>query len=192
MTTQYDQYYKTENLFGEPSKELLNFFRSKDPNSTVIDIGCGQGRDAIAVGRLGFKVIGVDNSKTGIEQLNVVAKNEGLNVTGMVGNMFNLDGLNEFDFFILDSMFHFTTKDREKEVKFLKSLLSESKPGAEFVICNQNTGDKCKTIVETFLEEKNAKLKLEQEFEYIFTDSETNHQSTTPYKLLVFEKLRLT
>ena len=192
MTNHYDTYYKTENLFGEPSKELLNYFKSKDSNSSVLDIGCGQGRDAIAVGRLGFKVIGIDNSTTGIDQLNSMAQKEGINVTGKVGDMFKQDGLNDFDFFILDSMFHFTKKDREKEVKFLKSVLTEAKPGAEIVICNQDTGNKCKTILETFLSEKNVKLKVEQKFEYVFTDTETNHSSTSPYKLLVFEKLRLT
>lgn len=190
MTNQYDHYYQTENLFGEPSNELIDYFQSKDTKAKVLDIGCGQGRNALALGRIGFNVTGVDHSKTGIDQLNSAALQEGLTVTGVIGDMFQLDGLNNFDYFILDSMFHFTKKDREAEINFLKSLLTKAKPGAEIVICNQDTGDKCTTIIETLCSKENAIVKLQGPFNYIFKDSTTGHKSTTPYKFMVFEKIR--
>jgi 2-polyprenyl-3-methyl-5-hydroxy-6-metoxy-1,4-benzoquinol methylase len=37
--------------------------------STVIDVGCGNGRDSLFFMNLGFKVIGIDASKKAIESI---------------------------------------------------------------------------------------------------------------------------
>lgn len=58
----YDKYYETENLFGKPYAELIEFFNNYDHKGCLIDIGCGQGRDCIPLARLGYKVTGIDNS----------------------------------------------------------------------------------------------------------------------------------
>ncbi|WP_409070426.1 class I SAM-dependent methyltransferase [Aliifodinibius sp. S!AR15-10] len=34
-----------------------------------MDFGCGQGRDALFIARMGHRVLGVDISKTGISQM---------------------------------------------------------------------------------------------------------------------------
>lgn len=154
----------------------------------MLDIGCGQGRNALAIGELSFEVTGIDNSKTGIDQMNELAKEKNLNVTGIIGDMFAMNGLNKFDYLILDSMFHFTKNDKEKEVNFLKDLLLKAKDGTEVIISNLNTDKKCDIIKETFLAKGKSELILEKDFEYIFIDSETKHTSTSPYKFLVFKK----
>ena len=56
----YDKHYQTPNYFGEPYPELLSFFSKYKPKGHVLDLGCGQGRDAIAMARMGYKVTGVD------------------------------------------------------------------------------------------------------------------------------------
>lgn len=48
MTVAYDKYYQTANLFGEPYLELIEFFSEYPMKGKVLDLGCGQGRDAIA------------------------------------------------------------------------------------------------------------------------------------------------
>ena len=74
MAVTYDKYYKTENLFGQPYPELLAFFTEYPKKGNVLDLGCGQGRDAIPLARLGFDVTGIDNSSVGIAQMNRIAK----------------------------------------------------------------------------------------------------------------------
>lgn len=47
MTVTYDKHYETENLFGDPYPELIEFFDKYSRKGNLLDLGCGQGRDAI-------------------------------------------------------------------------------------------------------------------------------------------------
>ena len=78
MSVGYDKYYQTEDLFGEPYRELIEFYSAILKKGKLLDLGCGQGRDAIPLARMGFDVVGMDNSSVGITQLNAVAKKEKL------------------------------------------------------------------------------------------------------------------
>ena len=105
MTVTYDKYYQTENLFGDPYSELIEFFAEYPKNGKILDLGCGQGRDAIALARLGYSVTGIDNSKVGIEQMNQIGKDENLNLVGQVGDIYSFSRFDQFDIVLLDSMF---------------------------------------------------------------------------------------
>ena len=89
MTVRYDKYYQTENLFGAPYLELIEFFVEYPKKGKVLDLGCGQGRNAIALARIGYSVTGIDSSKVGIEQMNQVGKDDNLDLVGQVGDIYN-------------------------------------------------------------------------------------------------------
>ena len=76
MSQEYDKYYQTENLFGEPYPELIKLYGAIEHKGKLLDLGCGQGRDAIALARLGYEVVGIVYSKVGIAQLYKIAKKE--------------------------------------------------------------------------------------------------------------------
>ena len=115
MTVAYDKYYRTENLFGEPYSELIEFFAEYPKKGKVLDLGCGQGRDAIALARLGYSLTGIDTSRIGIAQMNQIGQNENLDLVGQVDDIFSFDRFSDFDIVLMDSMFHFARKDKKKE-----------------------------------------------------------------------------
>lgn len=72
----YDKYYKKAHYFGDPYPGLQEFFKAYEPKGNLLDLGCGQGRDALFLGRLGYKVKGIDISQVGINQMNKAANEE--------------------------------------------------------------------------------------------------------------------
>jgi SAM-dependent methyltransferase len=130
----YDKYYIEQDYFGEPYPGLVEFFKKHEPKCTVLDLGCGQGRDALLLGRLGYEVVGVDSSSVGIEQLNQIALKEKLSVKGVVGDMYSYPISDGYDMVLLDSIFHFYSRDKKREKDFLIRILAGLKPGG--ILCN--------------------------------------------------------
>ncbi|RRQ50223.1 methyltransferase domain-containing protein [Maribacter algicola] len=188
MKVAYDKYYETENLFGNPYPELIEFFSDYSERGKILDLGCGQGRDAIPLARLGYNVTGIDNSKVGIEQMNRIAENESLKFIGKVTDIFEFDSFGEFDFKLLDSMFHFAKNDRKKEIDFIKKILLNIKKGCLVVFCVQDTGKKIEILNETIDFEKQLNRLSDKKFEYIFEDKENGHKLKTDYRMVVVEK----
>jgi 2-polyprenyl-3-methyl-5-hydroxy-6-metoxy-1,4-benzoquinol methylase len=160
--TSYDKHYKTEEYFGDPYPELINFLSGISPKGKLLDLGCGQGRDAIPLARLGFKVTGIDSSSTGIDQMLKIAQEEGLTLKGILGDIYKFKGIERFDIILLDSMFHFTHKHREKEVEYLSDVLGSMKSGAMLVLCLHNMGAIYKTFIGVINQYDNLVLIMEQ------------------------------
>ena len=130
----YDKHYKLPNYFGAPYPELLSFFKHHEPKGHVLDLGSGQGRDSIALARLGYTVTGIDISKVGVSQMLLVTEKENLNLSGYVWDMYEYPIVESVDIILLDSMLHFYPKDREKETEFLKRIMNELKLGGFLVV----------------------------------------------------------
>lgn len=188
MRPTYDQYYQTENLFGAPYPELIAFFAEFSKKGKVLDLGCGQGRDAIALARLGYRVTGIDNSRVGVDQMNQVGREEGLNLLGQVGDIYAFDDYDQFDIVLLDSMFHFASKDREKEIGLIRKIVSEISVGSILVVCIQDTGDKVQLLNQAIDFEKQLDRLVDRRFKYRFEDKASGHKSETEYRMIVVEK----
>jgi 2-polyprenyl-3-methyl-5-hydroxy-6-metoxy-1,4-benzoquinol methylase len=130
----YDKYYQKENYFGHPYPGLIEFFKTHQLGRNILDLGCGQGRNALALARLGYSVVGVDLSKVGIDQMMTTAKKENLDVKGIIGDINRFPISNKYDIILLDSMLHFYKKDREKEISLLKKLMKEVKTNGLLII----------------------------------------------------------
>jgi len=88
---------------GSKTTVIVNFFDQMDQqNLRVLDVGCGQGRDAIFIARDGHRVVGVDISANGIRDLEVAASREKLDIQGVVSDLatYQPDGM--FDVILID------------------------------------------------------------------------------------------
>lgn len=52
--------------------------RVKEPHQRLLDIGCGQGRNAIALAQLGYAVVGIDLSQSAIDLARAAAAGKGV------------------------------------------------------------------------------------------------------------------
>ena len=117
----YDKHYKKPEYFGEAYPELVSFFQQHEPKGHILDLGCGQGRDTLPLGRMGYTVTGADISKAGITQMMEIAERENLNVTGVVIDIYKYPIEDSVDIVLLDSMLHFYPKDKKKETFFFET-----------------------------------------------------------------------
>lgn len=188
MALAYDKYYQTEDLFGDPYPELMAFFSNYPRRGKVLDLGCGQGRDAIPIARLGYEVLGIDNSKVGIYQMNEVGQKEKLNLKAEVADIFKFKDYHDIDFVLFDSMFHFLKKDREKETSLIKTVLKKVKNGCLIIVCIQDSGNKVKILNETLDCEGKLERLSPLNFKYKWKDKESGHESTSNYQLIIVKK----
>ena len=185
----YDKYYTTEDLFGEPYPELIDFFNHYEPKGKLLDLGCGQGRNSISLAKLGYIVTGIDNSEIGINQMSSEANNQGLNVTGLVGDMYEFDSYQDFDIVLLDSMLHFQKRDKQQETDLIKKIAKKINKNGVICICIQDTGTKVKILKDT-INNTNLDFDLinDSSLFYYFEDKESGHKSETKYCLYIVKK----
>ena len=185
MAVAYDKYYRTQNLFGDPYPELIKYFANLPTRGNLLDLGCGQGRDALPLARLGYQVTGIDNSVVGIQQMVELAKSEGLKLTGIVEDIYEFRGYVKYDFILLDSMFHFRKSELKQESELIDRIIQTSKAGTLIVFCIQDSGNKIPTFNRIIRNLKFGNRRAELDFKYKFVDQESNHQSETNYKMIV-------
>ncbi len=155
----YDKYYIDGDYFGEPYPGLVEFFKRYEPKGTVLELGCGQGRDALLLGRLSYEVVGVDSSSVGIAQMNQIALKEGLAVKGVVEDMYSYPISDSHDMVLLDSIFHFYSRDRKREKAFLLRILAGLKAGG--ILCNfMQQGEEREKIYKKILKESDHAMEI--------------------------------
>jgi tellurite methyltransferase len=125
MSTNYEEFYKENpHGLGEPFKEFVIFFDGYEKTAVrVLDLGCGQGRDAMFIARKGHTVVGVDMAATGIKQMLDDAHNEGLNIEGVVADVKEYVPNNNFDVAVIDRTLHMLPKESDR-IEVLKNLVS--------------------------------------------------------------------
>lgn len=130
----YDKYYETPNYFGPTYEELIHHMDQYDRGNYVIDLGCGQGRDSLALARLGFKVSGIDISKVGIQQLIETAQEESLELDAFVEDIDTYISPKAPDIVLFNSMFHFYPKDLNQETMRLYHWIKQLKFKGHLII----------------------------------------------------------
>ena len=112
---------------GEPTQVIVDFLERRDGSAlTILDVGCGQGRDVLFLARRGHRVLGVDISPNGIADLLDAAKREGLPAEGVVADIAEFVPEGRFDVILCDRTLHMLTeKDRHSVLARLTGHVAE-------------------------------------------------------------------
>ena len=137
MAYDYDKLYRdTPDALGAPTGVFVDFFqRLEERAHRVLDIGCGQGRDAVFIARLGHRVTGVDLSPHGIRDLRQVAKAEGLAITGVVADIRSYVPDGQFDIILIDRTLHMLAAQERGDV--LDRLLDHAGQRGQVLIADE-------------------------------------------------------
>lgn len=118
MAYDYDALYATQpNALGAPTAAFVAFFETFDMQAArILDVGCGQGRDALFIAQLGHQVVGVDMSAHGVAAMVAAANADKLAVTGDVADItqYTPDGM--FDVVLIDRTLHMLPKPAQLTV----------------------------------------------------------------------------
>ena len=87
----WDQKYaNTKYVFGKtPAKFLSRNYDHIPEGGRVLDMGMGEGRNAVFLARKGFKVTGIDISSVAIKKANLLASEYGVRIQSIVASLNN-------------------------------------------------------------------------------------------------------
>lgn len=85
----WDAKYNRPNfIFGKrPADFLAENYHYLPFEGTVLDMGMGEGRNAVFLAQKGFKVTGVDISSVAVKKANLLAKEYGVKIKGVVASL---------------------------------------------------------------------------------------------------------
>lgn len=139
MPTDYEKVYQQQrHALGSPTQIFVDFFEQYDkPQADVLDIGCGQGRDALFIARRGHHVVGVDIAPTGIAQLLKDAQAEDLHIEGIVADLRDYQAEGTFDVVIIDRTLHML--DVASRIHVLQQVSNVIRPDGFVLIADEKS-----------------------------------------------------
>lgn len=109
-TEQYDNAYSREDYYWSktPSSLCFEILRRLPPTRPlkVLDIGCGEGRNAVFLARNGYEVHAFDLSELGIQKTNALAEEAGTSVQAFVADLSSYRPDQSFDILFSTGVLH--------------------------------------------------------------------------------------
>lgn len=137
MSFDYDKLYgETRDALGQPTHAFVAFFDGYNQcNARVLDVGCGQGRDALFIARKGHHVVAFDISSNGIRDLKEVAARENLPIECAVADVTTYQPKGLFDVILIDRTLHMLVPREQCAV--LERLLDHVCVGGVILIADE-------------------------------------------------------
>ena len=115
-----DLFAKREGKVVRYNKFLGDTVRDRQPGK-ALDVGMGQGRNALFLAAMGWQVTGFDISGEGVKQARSEAERHGLKIDARVGDVDKFDyGKNKWDLVVGMYMHEYLTRNAAKVIDSLK------------------------------------------------------------------------
>lgn len=140
MKDAYDNAYQTPDWFGADPSELLEKYAEHVPDGCrVLDVGVGQGRNALPLARRGCEVLGLDLSQEAVDQVNDAAAKEKLPLEARLQDFMIYEPERAFDVVLCFGLMP------ELDLRGCASLVGRlhhwTRPGGVLFMTAWNTGD---------------------------------------------------
>jgi tellurite methyltransferase len=110
------RYSKRSYVYGKsPAKFLAENFDYLKPESNILDMGMGEGRNAVFLAQKGHKVTGIDISSVAIKKSQILAKEFGVKIKTVVGTL-NKYKIKDQTFDVI-ICFYFVDRDLNEKIK---------------------------------------------------------------------------
>ncbi|WP_426441240.1 class I SAM-dependent methyltransferase [Bradyrhizobium genosp. P] len=123
---------------GGPSPEIFEITLALRANSVIVELGCGEGRNALYLAEFGHQVIASDISEAAISKLNRLAGALDVKITSGVAPVEEFQPPAYLDVFIAQCVLHFTERAVWKPL--VTVLMDRTRPGGFH--CFTNTLDR--------------------------------------------------
>lgn len=124
VKTNYEKWYEGDEYYWgfEPAalcKEIVNFL-PKDKTLKILDIGCGEGKDAVYFAKLGYQVSAFDVTENGIRKTKMLAKKEGVKIDAYIDDINTFELKENYD--VIYSTGTVQYLDEDKKDRFFKMV----------------------------------------------------------------------
>lgn len=120
VMTDYDKRYETEEYYWGllPNRICYEIMKILPPIKPyrVLDIGCGEGKDAVFLAKCGYAVTAFDISEQGIEKAKRLAEHNKVGVRFFKADISDYDPDMEYDIIFCSGMLHFIPRSGRKEL----------------------------------------------------------------------------
>jgi tellurite methyltransferase len=113
--------------FGEPAEELINLVGLLPVGANVLDIGCGEGRNALFLAEQGFCVTAIDISAAGIAKLKHFAEQKGLSIATEIRDMKHYAFSGKYDLIVAHGSLHLI--EREHWISLIQKVKANTNAG---------------------------------------------------------------
>ncbi|PWW03186.1 methyltransferase family protein [Paenibacillus cellulosilyticus] len=119
-------------------------------SSTILDLGCGQGRIAVPLAKLGYKIFGYDASAVLLEEAHKRAIDAKVDINYELVDMRVMDQFESFDAIInIGTAFGYVPEESD-DCAIIKNIYRALKPGGIFILDTENRDNKIRNFIETY------------------------------------------
>lgn len=120
VTSDYDSRYSSDEYYWGlvPNRICYDIMKIIPPIKPyrVLDMGCGEGKDAVFLAKCGYSVTAFDISEIGIDKAKKLAEHNKVDITVFKADILDYRPDSEFDILFSSGVFHFIPQAKRKEL----------------------------------------------------------------------------
>ena len=130
----WEESYKDRDatVFGQPSKEFYALVDDLPKGAFVLDLGCGDGRNALFLAQHGYRITEVDISQSAIDKLNYLADETGISIDAEVGDIGQFKFKKKYNLIIAHGCWHLIKREQWRTI--IPEMKSATEPSEYNVI----------------------------------------------------------